>query len=175
MKRFVTLAALALVLVLGVSSAEAQGYPPELYGDDIGDFLPSIGSMVWQYTAVWNVPYSIPDIVGFEQIVDVGINDVGGMTLTLPSGYSYLLTFVPDLGSYASWTFVDPTTISFVLFAPRLYYPVGPMVTTPGWYGEWYEGTLVFSGHPPQFWDWSETSYGLTAEVYWPANPMALD
>ena len=162
MKRHIVLIVL-LAVVMAASTVMGQGsFPPKMAGDQLhlGDLTLST-TMV--YTGAYNLPWSMPDIVGYEVPVAVEAKGWWFLLVDVDTGREYYMTWVEDCGCYASWVFTSPDKIKYVSMTITTYYG-------DNWTGTFRDGQLVFTGHPPQFWDFDGTYPMLTAQV----NPIVI-
>jgi hypothetical protein len=115
------------------------------------------------YTGAYNLPWSVPDIVGHEVPVGVCSEPDWFLLVDLTTGHEYNMTWVEACGCYADWVFVDLRTIRFTAATCTSY-------AGGAWTAVLWEGQLTFGAHPPQFWYFDQTSPMVTAHI----NPHGI-
>jgi hypothetical protein len=163
MRRHIVLLFL-LVAVFAVTAAAQTdyGYPPVMAGEQLW-FDGFCVQVPMRYTGVYNLPWSMPDIIGYEVPVGVCSEPDWFLLVDLVTGREQNLTWVESCGCYAEWTFIDPLTISYTAVTCTTY-------EGGAWTATLREGQLIFEAHPPQFWHFDPTSPMLTAQI----NPHGI-
>lgn len=161
MKRHVVVLLVLLAATTAATTVYGQGgFPPEMAGDQLR-LGPVCYFTTMVYTGAYNLPWSTPDPTGVVRQVEVfsGPDEFGLTDLFL--GRRYELTWVPDCGCYATWTFPAPDKIRFLSVTVTLF--------EDAWTAVMREGQLMFTGHPPQFWEFDPGYPMLTAQINpWP-------
>jgi len=154
MKRH-TIVLCALMFVCSLASA--QSYPPLLAGDQVVTDEIDVGATL---ISVWNVPWSIPNVN--DDYVWFGTVEATPDVLTLrlfaiftTDTLRYVGPAARDLrnGLVLPW---DEDAGCYILLTPDENNPTTLMhfyAVTIGESSSFYEGHLVFTGHPPQWWE----------------------
>lgn len=159
MRRHIVLLFL-LVAVFAAIFAHAQtdyGFPPEMAGEQLR--LPPVMFLTTMiYTGAYNIPWSMPSIIGYEIDVAVGVQPEVFHLMNFATDQQLTMTWVEDCGCYADWIFINPVTIRFTA-ATCTSYPGG------GWTATLWEGQLIYAPHPPQFWYFDPSYPMITAQI----------
>jgi hypothetical protein len=153
---------LFLVVAVFIASDSAAQYPPEMAGTQLWmDGYCVYTTMV--YTGAYNIPWSMPDIVGVE--VPIGVcSELGWFLMTdLITGREYDMDWIEDCGCYALVESATVDTIKYISMTITRY-------SGGAWTGALRDGQLYFAAHPPQFWHFDDTYPMLTAHV----NPTVI-
>ena len=163
MRRHIVLLFVLVAVFAATSRAQTDyGYPPEMAGEQLW-FNGVCVQVPMRYTGVYNLPWSMPDIIDYEVPVGVCAEPDSFLLADLTTGRVLEMDWVENCGCYADWDFVDPLTIRYTAVTCTTY-------EGGAWTAVLWEGQLIFEAHPPQFWYFDPTSPMLTAQI----NPHGI-